>query len=649
MSHDCMNPTTAMSPTEISSRRATPERAVSGLVGVFRSAPGPDVLGLFHDMVWLGGGAPPPAIDHASDGHGGWVVGQAARLESDISRHTGPSGVLVFVHGHLYDHTGESPAAIVERSYRQHGSRAGEFLEGAFSAVVVDGAARQVLVINDLVGTFPVYWHARNGQFAFAPSLASITRAFSVRPTLDLRAAADYVHYGFLFGTKTLAAGFEMVPAGSTLVYDWAESRVDVIRNRDAQSLFQPIEFKDRAEYLEAVRASFNSAVARATAGTAAIGLSLSGGLDSRAILSALTPGAPPIRSYTVGVRLCADDVIGAKLAKIGRTNHRFVELGEQYLRDFLPNFEQMIRLTDGMYLSHGLTEMLALATVQEMGVTTLLRGHCGELAKARLAWPFHTDARVFTMRSSEDFEPYFVKRVGYVSGGVAPEDLFDADHGVIIRGAAHRSLSEAITGVGLSPADLCSYVYLTEHQRRFTVPSLELFRSAASVRLPFADTRFLRTLLGGRPEWRDGTDVHRHITGANNPRLLAVRNSNTGAPGSAGPLVERLLDPVNSVLKRLNAPGYRHYHRLDAWMRTELLSSVQEILLDGMTERRRIFRQTTIARLVDDTRAGNADHSHLLQVLLILELWQRQQAAAIHATPVRPSSRTAEGLRTTA
>src|SRR5262245_12339246 len=210
-----LKPTT-MSFVEKFSVSPTPERALSGLIGVVRRSPGPDVLGLFHDMGWLGGSASPLAIDHAAAADGHWVVGQAVRLETEVSRHEGPSGALVFVHGELNgdgSRATESPASIVERHYRQHGLRTGELLEGAFCAVIVDAAARRVLVINDLVGTFPIYWHASKGQFAFGPSLASITRAFPFRPTLDLRAAADYAHYGFLLGTKTLAAGFEMVPA----------------------------------------------------------------------------------------------------------------------------------------------------------------------------------------------------------------------------------------------------------------------------------------------------------------------------------------------------------------------------------------------------------------------------------------------------
>ena len=42
-----------------------------------------------------------------------------------------------------------------------------------------------------------------------------------------------------------------------------------------------------------------------------------------------------------------------------------------------------------------------------------------------------------------------------------------------------------ALAGTTLSPAECCSYLYLRELIRRFTIPSLELFRSEVEVRLP--------------------------------------------------------------------------------------------------------------------------------------------------------------------
>jgi asparagine synthase (glutamine-hydrolysing) len=182
---------------------------------------------------------------------------------------------------------------------------------------------------------------------------------------------------------------------------------------------------------------------------------------------------------------------------------------------------------------------------------------------------------------------------------------------------------------VPLAPLDLCSYLYLHEHHRRFTIPSLELFRQAVEVRLPFVDRRFLDVLFRGQARWREDTSIHRAVIAAGKPALLRIRDSNTGAAVDADQTVARLLDKVNSVFRRLNVPGYRHYHDFHSWMKEQLLGSVEAVLLHSESLDRGVLREPGLRRLVDATRRGRGDHSYLLTVLLILELWQQEAARA--------------------
>jgi asparagine synthase (glutamine-hydrolysing) len=281
-----------------------------------------------------------------------------------------------------------------------------------------------------------------------------------------------------------------------------------------------------------------------------------------------------------------------------------------------------MVSLSDGMYLSHGLTEMLAIRLLEDADFSVLLRGHCGELAKASLAWPFHTDAQVWRMTQKDELIPYLLARIQYIGHSVILPELFTGEWFDQMRDGPRQSLDESIADARLSPPDLCSYLYLSEHHRRFTVASIELFRNLFEVRLPFADEEFLQALFALPAAWRTGTRIHRTLIA---PHLLKVRNSNTGAPGNAGPLVETMLDKFNSLFKRLNVYGYRHYHNFDHWMKRQLLESVEAVLLNPATLERGMLRELTLRRLIGETRAGVADHGYLFQVLLILELWQRE------------------------
>jgi hypothetical protein len=268
---------------------------------------------------------------------------------------------------------------------------------------------------------------------------------------------------------------------------------------------------------------------------------------------------------------------------------------------------------------------MLALQLVSSAGISMLVRGHGGELAKTDAAWPLHTDDRVRSFASASELLPYLLGRLDYIRADVRPSDIFTEAWAGRMEGVPRRSLEDAVAGVSLGPADLCSYLYLSQHHRRCTVASLELFRQAVEVRLPFVDPEFLRVLFRGAPEWRADTTIHRAVTRAGNAALLRVRNSNTGAPADASARTERALDKVNSLLKRLNVRGYRHYHNFQAWMQAELLSSVETVLLAPASLDRGVLREAGVRRLLDDTRRGRGDYSYLLQVLLLLELWQQE------------------------
>jgi len=612
------------------------ERTMSGLAGVVQKAPVQDIGPLFEALH-----APMKRLQKevcvASDHR--WAVGRAhlGRLQP-LPQIVAGGSVHALLHGDLHNEAelreqlrqagigppGPGVGPLLTTLYQHYGRDFVSRLQGAFCAAVLDESRKRLLLISDRLGSYNLYWHDGPRRFLFASSLDALLRDAAVKPKLSPHAVADYLTFGFLLGDKTLDAQVRLLPAASTLTYDWGKDLCELEPYWHMATLFQPWE-GDRASYLTAVREAFNETVQRTLIGDHHIGVALSGGLDSRAIMSAIDCKERPVSTYTLGVRGCADEVIANSLAKISGTEHRFFELDQRYLGEFMEQLRTMVALTDGMYLTHGVTEMLALQFLQRTDITVLLRGHAAELAKTSLAWPLHTDATIFGMQTTAEFVPYFLRRVNYISGGVSLRELFTEPWYAQVEGKAQRSLETSLADVPLTPPDLCSYLYLNEHHRRCTVASLEVFRTYCDVRMPFADEQFLAVLFRGQSRWRDDTSIHQAIIGENQPRLLRVRNSNTGAPGNAGPLLTAVLDKFNTLGKRLNVYGYRHYHNFHGWMQERLVTGVEQALLAPESLARGIYRETYLRRLLEETKQGRADHSYLLQVLLILELWQQQ------------------------
>lgn len=578
-------------------------------------------------------------LEDEVDPQGRWALGRAhlgiLQPEPQLASRQGPRAM---VHGDLHHldtliaslkAEGASglttPAAVLAALYRRHGARVAQHLSGSFSAAILDPDTRQLLIISDRVGSYPLYWLSDDEGFAFAAEAKPLVKS-QAQPALDPTTVNDMLTLGFPFGDKTLATGVKLLPPASVLTFSFADRPTVSL---DTYSTWSD-RFKGNAtskpEFLEQLGAAFDQTMQRGIEGKHRYGLSLSGGLDTRVLLSELGRQHVPLATFTLGGKGCADEVIGYQLAKLVNSQHRFTALEDQYLADLLPRAKKMVSLTDGMYISHGFTETLALQAFEESSFDVLLRGHAGELAKASTAYPLHTDAAIFDMTSRSQFVAHMLARLQGLHHPASAAGLFTpafaAGHD---EAAARGSIERAIGDATLSPPDLSSYLYLTQYHRRVTVPSLEIFRSAVDVRLPLADPAFVEMVLLAPPRWRDGLEIHQKLIARSNPSYLKVRNPNTGGPAGATGWQEFMYDKLNSVLRRLNVYGYRHYHAFDGWMRKAFVDVMDQVLLTPETLDRGVLQPDTMKRLATEARNGTGDHDHALQVLIAVELWQRE------------------------
>jgi hypothetical protein len=228
-------------------------------------------------------------------------------------------------------------------------------------------------------------------------------------------------------------------------------------------------------------------------------------------------------------------------------------------------------------------------------------------------------------MRSKDELTPHLMARFEALNHGRNAKGLFASEWSVASDEDAALGALAASLDVDLTPPDLCSYFYLHEFHRRVTIPSLEIFRDAVEVRLPLADQDFLEALFQAPSAWRNGIQIHQSLIARNGPAYLKVRNPNTGAPAGAGPVQEFVFDKMNTILRRLNVYGFRHYHAFDGWMRRAFLQVVEQVLLNPIALDRGVLNATALRQLVDRARGGDASPDHVLQVLLLVELWQRE------------------------
>jgi len=103
----------------------------------------------------------------------------------------------------------------------------------------------------------------------------------------------------------------------------------------------------------------------------------------------------------------------------------------------------------------------------------------------------------------------------------------------------------------------------------------------------------------------------------------MSISNSNTGAPLDASSLRLALMDKFNSIMRRLQVPGFRHYHYMELWIKNFLSEQVRALVLDSRTLSRGLYDREYLSQLVERART-DASLSRLLNLIVNIEIWFR-------------------------
>jgi asparagine synthase (glutamine-hydrolysing) len=194
--------------------------------------------------------------------------------------------------GHAF--TTASDTEVVLAAWREWGPAMLGRFTGMFALALLDLDRRRLFLARDPFGIKPLYYAARDGGFAFASEVKPLLALGAAEPRPDAAALFQYLRFGFTdFGGGTLFAGVRQVPAAHYLELDLADPapaepvrywRIDLARRADI-----PIE-----EAARRVRETFEESVRLHLRSDVPVGSCLSGGLDSTAIVLAMSRARGP-------------------------------------------------------------------------------------------------------------------------------------------------------------------------------------------------------------------------------------------------------------------------------------------------------------------------------------------------------------------
>ena len=277
---------------------------------------------------------------------------------------------------------GRDAAWLVDQ-YLAHGAEGlARQLQGFFVLIIVDQRQRQVHVITDRCGSIHAYW--RQLTDGIAVSLSSAVLAKLGNAQLDPVGVHEFIATGILYEDRSLWQGIRKIGPATILTIDSAGAQAKPYWQFSA---VRP-ESLDLAEAIEQTHHALVAVLKALPTAAKPLVSDLTGGYDSRFLLSGLIEAAYPFTTTVSGAAGHPDVTVAARIA---------AELGLQH--QHIPSkpiptpeeFDAALRMTDGEYDAFDYARILATHRRLSAAHSMSLNGSFGELARGywwELLWP---------------------------------------------------------------------------------------------------------------------------------------------------------------------------------------------------------------------------------------------------------------------
>jgi asparagine synthase (glutamine-hydrolysing) len=507
--------------------------------------------------------------------------------------------------GHILEPTG--PSYLVHLAEEDPTFPAG--LNGRFHGLLTRSAGGTTRLFNDRYGMQRIYYHEAKETFYFAAEAKAILALKPELRSVDPQGLGELVGCGCVLENRTIFAGIHMLPAGSA--WDFRDRSLVAKRN-----YFQPKEWEEQTPldpetYYQELRDTFSRNLPRYFGGDEKVGISVTGGLDTRMVLSwhDAAPGSLPCYSFGGTYRDSQDVKLGRRVAQAYKQSHEVIPVADKFLPRFAHYAERSVYLTDGC-----------------IGVN-----HSPDLYVNELA------AKIAPVRMTGNYGGEVLRRVRAFKPTHPAPGLFRGEMMSQVR-AAHETYSRVVQGHPLSFA-----VFRQAPWHHYGLLALE--QTQLALRSPFLDNDFVRTVFRAPASACFNDDVSLRLISEGNPALRHIR-TDRGLIANSGRLqvaalkgfleftakseyaydygmpqwvagIDHTFAPLH--LERLFLGRHKFYH-FRVWYRDALSKYVQDMLLDPRTLSRAYLERKAIEPMVKAHIKGNRNYTTEIHQLLTLE-----------------------------
>ena len=481
-------------------------------------------------------------------------------------------------------------------------------LNGRFHGLMVDGRAGSAMLFNDRYGMHRVYYHQAKEAFYFGAEAKAI---LAVRPELRKivpRSLGELVSCGCVMENRTLFEGIHVLPCASK----W------IIRGGSVErqgTYFQPQEWEDQEgldseQYYQELRSVFTRNLPRYFKSSERVGISLTGGLDTRMILAWKKPIEGSLPCYTFGgtYRASQDVIVARKVARACGQDHRVLPVGKEFLAQFPQYAERTVYLTDGC---------ADVRRASDLYLNEQVRG----IAPVRMTGNYGSEV----LRGLRAFKP------AQTLSGLFDHEVLPYFH------QAEETYRRLVQG---HPVSFAAFKQAPWHHYGL----LALEETQVSLRSPYLDNELVKTVFRAPKAMLATNDICLRLIAEGSPALRLIRTDrDAGGSGLVGAISRRVheflikaeyaydygmpqwvakidhaLSPLHLERLFLGRQKFNHYR---VWYRDDLSAYVREVLLDQQALSRPYVQRKVVESMVDGHLKGNANYTNEIHSLITLEL----------------------------
>jgi asparagine synthase (glutamine-hydrolysing) len=300
-------------------------------------------------------------------------------------------GIALVFNGEIYNYR-ELRAALIDQGHRFRTAGDGETLihlyerdglalfrslRGMYGLALWDEARGRLVLAVDHIGMKPLYVHQSGGMLRFASEIKALLVDPAVRAEIDDSLLDHYMTFGYRVGAETLFKGIRRIAPGQALIAEGG--RTETRRTwRFGDHPVEPVGMDDAAIIAE-TRARIAEAVALHLRSDVPLGLFLSGGVDSAAVLANMAAHGGQIATFTVGYAMATPDNELAAARRIAAhfetAHHERVIDAEDWWR----GFERYVYHHDEPNANPSAVSLLLLAEETAKRVKVVLTGLGGD------------------------------------------------------------------------------------------------------------------------------------------------------------------------------------------------------------------------------------------------------------------------------